>query len=203
MSIGWRHLLVCLAVGLGLTGTAGAVVGADAGSAVVVNGVALDPGTVLALEQAYRVPVRPGRYWYDRVSGAWGLEGGPGQGLLAPNLRLGGPLRADASAGNTGVFVNGRELHYLDVAALQRCTAVLPGRYWVDSRGIGGYEGAPPSFNLAAMCAARRGGGSSTQTQCYSNGYQSTNANTGIGAITDGQGHASVFIPGSGMISTP
>jgi hypothetical protein len=115
-------------------------------------------------------------------------------------------MRADASRGNTRVVVNGRELHARDVQALQRCTPVMPGRYWVEASGIGGYEGGPPSFNLAALCAAagggRRGGGS-TQTECYSNGRQSTNHVTSGGVITDGQGGAAVFIPGGGMVTTP
>ncbi len=44
---------------------------------VMVNGVALDSKTKQALERTYGVPIRPGRYWYDKVSGVWGIEGGP------------------------------------------------------------------------------------------------------------------------------
>jgi hypothetical protein len=191
-----------LAVLAGLTATAPAAA-ADGGT-VFVNGAPLGAETITALEQAYRVPIDSGRYWYDRVSGAWGFEGGPAQGQIAPGLALGGPLRANASAGTTGVFVNGRELHVLDVLALQRCTPVYRGRYWLNASGIGGYEGGPPLFNLVQLCAARGGNvGSSTQTECYSNGCQSTNSRTGIGAITDGQGHGAVFVPGGGMIMTP
>ena len=82
---------------------------------VVINGAALAADKQRALEQAYRVPIKPGRYWYDAVSGVWGLEGGPALGQIHPNLALGPPLRADASHGNTRVFVNGRELHANDV----------------------------------------------------------------------------------------
>src|SRR5580765_2111402 len=88
----------------------GIVHAADAPSGVVVNGQALPAATVRTLEQAYRVPIAPGRYWYDAVSGAWGLEGGPIAGQMMPGLRLGGPLAADASRGNSRVFINGREL---------------------------------------------------------------------------------------------
>ena len=175
--------------------------------AVLVNGVALSANTVMALERMYRVPVQNGRYWYDPRSGVWGFEGGPALGQMQPGLALGGPLHADASHGTTGVFVNGRQLHLLDVLALQRCTVVVRGRYWVDARGIGGYEGGPALFSLAQLCARVSGGGggsgSSTQTECFSNGCQSTNSRTGIGAITDGQGHGAVFIPGGGMVMTP
>lgn len=122
---------------------------------VVVNGVALDRQTIGALERTYG-PLRPGRYWYDTVSGAWGYERGPTVGQIQPGMRLGGPLRADASGGGTGVFVNGRELHPADVTYLRQLAGtVLPGRYWVNALGIGGYENSPPFFDLRALAAQR------------------------------------------------
>ena len=39
----------------------------------MVNGQALPAATVRTLEQAYQVPIVAGRYWYDAMSGAWGL----------------------------------------------------------------------------------------------------------------------------------
>lgn len=169
---------------------------------VVVNARPLDAPTLQQLQRAYGVPIRPGRYWYDRVSGAWGLEGGPAAGQIHPGLALGGALRADASRGDTRVFVNGRELHRLDVAALQRCTPVIPGRYWVLANGVGGYEGLPPSFNLAALCGGR-GGGSSTRCDNYGGGqFACSNSNTGIGMISEGGGRGGVFVDGK-VIMTP
>jgi hypothetical protein len=135
--------------------------------AVHVNRVALDAKEIAALEQTYRVRILDGRYWYDKVSGAWGMEGGPALGQIHPGLKFGGTLRADASGGGqgrlTGVFINGRELHPRDVAALQQITLVIPGRYWVDAQGNGGYEGGPAIFNLYVLAqqAARSRGGSS------------------------------------------
>ena len=79
------------------------------------NRVRLEDRTRMALERTYGVPVAAGRYWYDAFSGVWGMEGGPAQGQIHPGLQLGGPLRADASGGDTGVFVNGRQLHRLEV----------------------------------------------------------------------------------------
>lgn len=99
--------------------------------------------------------IPPGRYWYDGTSGLWGMEGGPTVGQIFPGLELGGPLQADASGGGTGVFINGRELHPQEVAFLQSIFGVvIPGRYWMDWQGIGGYEGGPAIFNLAAAAAA-------------------------------------------------
>lgn len=170
---------------------------------VVVNGVRLDDRTRQGLERAYGVPVAPGHYWYDRVSGVWGTEGGPAQGQIHPGLQLGGPLLANASRGDTGIYVNGRQLHRLDVAALRRCTQVLPGRYWVLANGIGGHEGAPPSFNLAMLCGNAGGGGSSTRCENYGGGqFNCSNARTGIGMIGEGGGRGAVFVDGK-VIMTP
>ena|SRR3974390_2305946 len=44
---------------------------------IVVNAVPLTAETVRKLKQLYPVPIKPGRYWYDGFSGAWGFEGGP------------------------------------------------------------------------------------------------------------------------------
>ena len=182
-----------------------AAIGAAAPAAAqeaIVNRVQLDDRTRMALERTYGVPVAAGRYWYDAFSGVWGMEGGPAQGQIHPGLQLGGPLRADASGGDTGVFVNGRQLHRLDVAALRRCTQVIPGRYWVAANGIGGYEGAPPSFNLAVLCG-NAGGGSSTRCDNYGGGqFNCSNPRTGIGMISEGGGRGAVFVDGK-VIMTP
>lgn len=148
---------------------------ADRRTGIIVNSVPLTAETVQQLQQIYPVPIRPGRYWYDAVSGAWGNEGGPIAGQMLPGLRLGGRLRSDASRGTSGVFINGRQLTLGEKSYLeQTCrTPVYPGRYWVNGYGIGGLEGAPPSFNLA-LCGGgggqSRGGGSSTRTFCNPDG---------------------------------
>lgn len=171
---------------------------------VVVNGVALESSVRQQLERGYGVPIKPGRYWYDPVSGVWGVEGGPAAGQIHPGLRLGGALQRGASKGRTGVIVNGRELHALDVAALQRCLTVIPGRYWVLANGVGGVEGGPPQFNLAALCGSRaQGTGSSTRCENYGGGqFNCSNPRTGIGMIGEGGGRGAVFVDGK-VIMTP
>jgi hypothetical protein len=132
---------------------------------VVINGTRLSNKQVNSLEQAYRVKIQDGAYWYDKTCGAWGLQGGPTAGFILPNLDLGGPLRADASNGTTGVFVNGRQLHTYDVLALQQLLGpVALGRYWLDAQGNVGIEGGPMLFNIVriANTAPRRGGAGST-----------------------------------------
>lgn len=126
-----------------------------ANAQVVINGKPLDgqeQRLLQELERAYNTKVVPGRYWYDARSGLWGHEGNPAEGQILPRLPLGGPLSPAASRGNTGVFVNGRQLHSSEVAYLSRCTTVIPGRYWMDENGFGGYEGGPAIFNLATLC---------------------------------------------------
>ncbi|AHG93505.1 hypothetical protein J421_5970 (plasmid) [Gemmatirosa kalamazoonensis] len=137
----------------------------EVASSVIVNGVALDDRTIRDIERRYGMGVRPGDYWYDRDTGAWGMRGGPARGIIAAGLTLGGRLRADASGGGagdvTGVFVNGRELHPIDVAVLARIVRqpIVPGRYWVDANGVGGLEGGPAYFNLVALAQQSGGGG--------------------------------------------
>jgi len=171
---------------------------------VFVNGVRLEDSTQQALERTYGVPIKPGRYWYGAVSGVWGLEGGPAEGQIHPGLRLGGTLQRDASKGRTGVIVNGRELHALDVAALRRCVTVIPGRYWVLPNGLGGPENGPPQFNLAVLCASQgTGSGSSTRCDNYGGGqFNCSNQRTGIGMIGEGGGRGAVFVDGK-VIMTP
>jgi hypothetical protein len=127
---------------------------------VVVNKVKLSDEILLAIKNTYGSGIPDGNYWYDSVSGAWGMEGGPTQGFTQAGLELGGPLRADASNGQTKVFINGRELHLYDVLRLQQLVnpyPVLPGRYWVDSQGNFGYEGGWALGNLVQIAQAKNG----------------------------------------------
>jgi len=124
---------------------------------IVVNGQPLSMQEVLH----YGVDLPPGRYWYDQVSGLWGVEGGPTVGQIVPDLPLGGALQVDASSGNTGVFINGREIHMQELLDLQALFGEVPlGRYWLGADGVGGVEGGPPSFDLAPASNQAESGGS-------------------------------------------
>lgn len=162
--------LFALPVGLGVS-TANA---ADRASPVIVNRVALSTETLTALQRIYPVAILPGRYWYDAVSGAYGVEGGPVAGQMSPGLQLGGPLRADASRGTSRVYINGRQLTDGEKSYIEQAcrTPVALGRYWVNAQGLGGFEGGPVNFNLA-LCGpppGQRSGGSSTRTFCDPDG---------------------------------
>lgn len=129
---------------------------AGAKSDVVINRVALSRAKVRALSKRLGARISPGRYWYDSLSGAWGIEGGPMQGVLPPRLPIRGRLRLDASGGGTGVVVNGRELHPFDVRRLVSAgVPVRRGRFWLNHRGVGGVEGRPASFDLSRALGLR------------------------------------------------
>lgn len=156
---------------------------------IEINGTPLTPAGLQTLKQieAQIGQVPPGRYWYDAMSGGAGVMGGPAAAYLGPGLALAGPLPANASGGGngrvTGVFVNGRELHLLDVAGLRRYGPVVPGRYWWDRYGNVGLEGGPMLFNFYAVVAqAGRSGGSSYHRSDTSRG-ESTYVGKGCTAV--------------------
>jgi hypothetical protein len=130
------------------------------------------------LQQAYGLDIADGSYWYDARSGAAGPAGGPTLAFIVPGLALGGSLRPDASAGNTGVFLNGRELPQYDLIRLTQLVGfVMPGRYFLDANGNAGYEGGPPLVNLVAA---------SRQSQARSGGDGWYSGNTGASGNESG-----------------
>jgi hypothetical protein len=126
---------------------------------VTINSKKISDQDLSAFEQTYRLRIKDGDYWYDKRTGAWGYTGGPCVGFIMANLDVGASLRENASNGDTGVVVNGRELHRLDVWRLKQVTPVWPGRYWMDAQGSFGYEGGPMLGNIW-LAAARAAWGS-------------------------------------------
>jgi hypothetical protein len=176
---------------------------------VVINGETLTADQLARFEATLRrvirgATVRSGRYWYDRMTGGWGYDGGPLAGFILAGLDVGGPLQPDASHGTAPVWVNGRRLHVLDVMGLTALgVPVVPGRYWVDRWMNFGAEGGPPLGNIAAIArqqATRYGRQGSTNVWCDPGGAcGSGNIRTGVSAQTDGQGGAIVSTP-SGVV---
>ncbi len=145
-------LLFALSLVTVTTASTSAIAKRPGRTGVFVNRVELDRATLQHLRKQLQINMTPGRHWYDRMTGAWGFVGGPTAGFIVPNLNLGGKLWRGASHGNTGVIVNGRELHAWDVTALSGYgIPVMRGRYWLNAFGVGGYEGGPPLFNLAQL----------------------------------------------------
>ena len=157
---------------------------------VRVNNRLLGASELATLERLERGVGRldDGAYWYDPRTGASGRWGGPALAFLPPGLALGGPLPAEASGGGqgtlTGVFVNGRELHPVDVLGLQQLIGqVWPGRWWVDAQGNYGLEGGPPLGNLMLLARAHR---SSSGGQAWSKHYEGTTPAQNMNLASDG-----------------
>jgi hypothetical protein len=149
-----------------------------ASRSVVINGQRLSDRDIEKLAQTFHTEVRDGDYWYDRINGSWGRQGGPTEGFTVAGLDVGGPLSENASRGDTGVFFNGRQLHRLDVARLLQLGPVYPGRYWMDAMGNIGFEGGPALINIWAAAQAQTQGG-----QGRKEGILSTYDKTGIAVV--------------------
>lgn len=118
-------------------------------SNVIVNNVRLNNETLNVLAVHYGITIEDGEYWYDTYSGAWGYENGPTFGFIAPDLNIGGRLPVDASNGQTGVLLNGRELPVEDLLYLEGILGPIPdGSYWLDPYGNMGVEGYAAQVNI-------------------------------------------------------
>lgn len=116
---------------------------------ITINQVRIDEDTVRQLETACRTRLVNGDFWYDPVSGLWGVWGGPAFGRIMPGLGLGGALPFDASGGKTNIVINGRAIHALEYqAVIATYGYAIPGRYRLDAAGNLGLEGGPFLFNI-------------------------------------------------------
>jgi len=132
------------------------------GTGVFINDRELTQRQVYEFAVTYHTPPVRGRYWYDSRSGAWGYEGRETGGFLQPGHNY-GPLAANASNGNTGVFINGREITDIEVMRLQQIFGVVyRGHFWLDGRtGYVGVEGNPtPIANIASAIQRNQQGAS-------------------------------------------
>nr|GMD03352.1 protein ENHANCED DISEASE RESISTANCE 4-like [Ipomoea batatas] len=90
----------------------------DRRSNVFVNGQ-LIPACEVKRAEDLAGPIQIGDYWYDARAGFWGVMGHPCLGIIPPNIpEFDFPMPKNCAAGNTGVFVNGRELHHKDLNLL-------------------------------------------------------------------------------------
>jgi hypothetical protein len=64
--------------------------------AVIINGVALTPAQISGIEQRYGAKPFPGEYWYDTVSGMWGVVGFAAYSVMYPGEAF-GTLQREAS----------------------------------------------------------------------------------------------------------
>ncbi|XP_062204704.1 extra-large guanine nucleotide-binding protein 1-like [Phragmites australis] len=112
---------------------------------VYVNGAKLSPDELVMLQGCPCPPsrLRPGFYWYDKVSGFWGKEGHKPHCIISPNLNVGGSLDQKASNGNTGILINGREITKSELQMLKLAGVQCAGKphFWVNADGTYQEEG--------------------------------------------------------------
>ncbi|XP_062218768.1 uncharacterized protein LOC133918747 [Phragmites australis] len=95
---------------------------------VFINGYPISDRAVRKAEKIAG-PIYPGKYWYDYRAGFWGLMGQSCLGMIPPYIpEFNYPMPKNCGGGNTGVFINGRELHQKDLD-------LLVGRGLPDSPG--------------------------------------------------------------------
>ncbi|XP_066325462.1 protein ENHANCED DISEASE RESISTANCE 4-like [Miscanthus floridulus] len=85
---------------------------------VFINGYPISDRAVRKAEKIAG-PIYPGEYWYDYGAGFWGVMGQPCLGMIPPYIaEFNYPMPKNCAGGNTGVFINGRELHQKDLDLL-------------------------------------------------------------------------------------
>jgi serine/threonine protein kinase len=167
-----------------------------AASGIYINGSQLTSEQVQGLRATYGAVAPPGQYWYDTRSGLWGLWGHEAAGFIRPGHDF-GMLAENASNGNTGVFINGREINLVEAQYIQQAFgAVYQGRWWLDGvTGNFGLEGNPTP--IANMTSAFRGG----QQSGGDTGYRWRD---GRGSVAASEGNCFIMsVPGANTVSTP
>lgn len=168
-----------------------------------VNCQVLSAAQLAQFKEKYKMEPKPGKYWYDSVSGLYGSVGEAAFGFMYPGHDF-GTLAEDASNGNTGIFINRRQLPQSEwiIWSTVLGAAIQPGRYWLDALGNAGYEGvANPVVNLyvaAAQNAQNRAGGGGGGR----GGDHGWSTRFSTGNYNDDNSAGYVSVPGVGVIGS-
>ncbi|WMV13003.1 hypothetical protein MTR67_006388 [Solanum verrucosum] len=112
---------------------------------VSVNGKRLSLRELVDLQSCAYPPkkLRPGNYWYDKVSGLWGKEGHKPCQIISPQLAVGDTIKKDASKGNTNIVINNRKITQVELYMLKLAGINCEGEvcFWLSADGSCQEEG--------------------------------------------------------------
>lgn len=112
---------------------------------VCINEKPLTIEELVSLQSCPNPPkkLRPGRFWYDKVSGFWGKVGEKPSQIITSQLTVGYQIRQDASNGNTKVLINSREITKPELQMLKIAGIHCEGNphFWVTADGSYQHEG--------------------------------------------------------------
>ena len=165
-----------------------------------INGRALTEQQKAEFIRIYGVRPLGGDFWYDTRSGLWGARGREAFGVIRPGHNY-GALMPNASAGNTGVFINGRQINLAEARYIYSLLgSVIPGRWWLDgTTGYYGLEGnSRPFGNMFAVARAAQRRSNDGGAHYYNDGMGTSVATSaGCAAGSTGVGSSRIdFIVG-------
>ncbi|CAF2147033.1 unnamed protein product [Brassica napus] len=112
---------------------------------IAVNGKGLDEEELYMLQTCPNPPkkLKPGEYWYDKVAGYWGKVGEKPCQIISPHMNIGGNIKKEASNGDSGIFINNREITKSELTMLKMVGVQCEGKphFWVNSDGSYQEEG--------------------------------------------------------------
>ncbi|XP_051146931.1 extra-large guanine nucleotide-binding protein 1-like [Andrographis paniculata] len=112
---------------------------------ISVNDKPLSMEELVMLQSCPNPPkkLRPGNYWYDKVSGFWGKVGEKPSQIITAQLSVGYQILRDASNGNTNVLINSREITKPELWMLQAAGIHCEGspHFWITADGSCQLEG--------------------------------------------------------------
>ncbi|KAF5951675.1 hypothetical protein HYC85_009619 [Camellia sinensis] len=112
---------------------------------VYVNGKPLCHEELVRLQTCPNPPkkLKPGMYWYDKISGFWGKEGQKPCQIISAQLEVGDSIKRNASNGNTNILINNREITKAELWMLQWSGILCEGNLhlWLSKDGSYQEEG--------------------------------------------------------------